>query len=407
MSWTNKINTPCRITTGDGQVYFPLWKPTAKQQEYNLSEFEFPDVAGTKVDKQQPKGQRFNLLIYFQGDDHLDTAEAFRISANDKRPWNVSHPFFGDIICQPVSLSFDQESYNVTTISGVLIETITDDFPQATTSVTDRVMDEAEQIDLAVGNSFKDSVEPTVTDIQTLSNNNLISYTNASKLAPPDVSEAYFNLFKRADSAFNNAISDPSAAINAANAVISAPGMFQISVFNRLDILRSNLEGLIRELSVNDSTNGKRIFEANGGIMVKTMTVAAVNPLGDDYQNAIDILRAIDSLISGYNLFIDTLNDVQSENGGDEDAYIPDPNSIIRLNAVVKFAISHLYTLSFGASQQRRFYLEDDSNLILLTHRLYGLDADDVNLGRFIAQNSIGLSEHLEIRKGREIVYYV
>lgn len=407
MSWTEKITTPCIITTGDGQVYFPLWKPTSKQQDYNLSEFEFPEVAGTKVDKQQPKGQRFNLLIYFQGDDHLDQAEAFRISANDKRPWDVSHPFFGDFVAQAVSLDFNQESLNVTEISGVLIETITDDFPQGVVDVTDQVATLSNETDTGIVTAFENNVEPEVEDIQTLQKNNLQTYTEASKFAPPDVAEEYFNLYKRANAAFSLAASDAGGAIAAANAVISAPGMFQISAFNRLDILKTNLDSLITQLGLTDSENGKRIFEANGAATVKTMAVASVNPLGEDYLNAVDILRAIDILMAAYNLFIDTLNEVQATNGGDEDAYIPDPDTIRNLSGIVKFSISQLYTLSFGALQERRFVLEDDSNPILLAHRLYGLDVDDVNITRFIAQNSIGMNELLGIRKGRDIVYYV
>lgn len=407
MSWKEKINTPCRIQTGDGKVYFPLWRPTGKEQGYNLSEFEFPNVPGTKVDREQPKGQRFNLLVYFQGDDHLDKAEEFRISANDKRPWNISHPFFGDIIAQPASLSFNQESYNVTVISGVLIETITDDFPQETVSVTEKVMADSENVDNLVVQSFVNNAEPTPADIQTLQNNNNQAYNNASKLVPSDLAEEYFNLFKRASSDFNNAIQEPDAAIRSANAVISAPGMFRISVFSRLDILRSNLDALIRELPINNTVNGKRVFEANGSAMVKAMAMASVNPIDNDYTNAVDILRSIDFLVNGYNLFIDTLNLIQSLNGGDEDSYLPDAETITSLSSLLKFTISKLHTLAFGASQQRRFYLEDDSNLILLTHRLYGLDLDDVNLNKFMNQNGIGLNEILQIRKGREIVYYI
>jgi hypothetical protein len=69
--------------------------------------------------------------------------------------------------------------------------------------------------------------------------------------------------------------------------------------------------------------------------------------------------------------------------------------------------ISNLYSIAFAAKQEREYVLDKDSNPILLTHKFYGLDKNDVNLEKFISTNDIGLTEILNIRKGRKIVYYV
>jgi hypothetical protein len=69
--------------------------------------------------------------------------------------------------------------------------------------------------------------------------------------------------------------------------------------------------------------------------------------------------------------------------------------------------LSQLFVIAVGAQQQRRYVLSVDSNPIILSHRFYGPSEDDSNLDRFISQNNIGINEILQLKKGREVIYYV
>ena len=131
MSWLEKVETEMIITTGDGQPYAPDYMNAVKSVEYNVAEFNFPGIAGTFVDRRLPKGRKFNLELYFQGDDHLDVAEAFEASANDSRAWEIEHPFYGLVIVQPTSLQFDNSKQNLSKITGTVIETILEDAPRS------------------------------------------------------------------------------------------------------------------------------------------------------------------------------------------------------------------------------------------------------------------------------------
>ena len=78
-----------------------------------------------------------------------------------------------------------------------------------------------------------------------------------------------------------------------------------------------------------------------------------------------------------------------------------------QLTGVVNYAISQLFIIALGAQQERIILLGEDSNVINLTHRFYGLDSEDLNIDKFMRNNDIGISEMLQIEKGRKIKYYV
>lgn len=46
MSWIDKIKTELIITCGDGKQYKPQWINAVKTKDYNVAEFEFPEVSG-------------------------------------------------------------------------------------------------------------------------------------------------------------------------------------------------------------------------------------------------------------------------------------------------------------------------------------------------------------------------
>lgn len=68
--------------------------------------------------------------------------------------------------------------------------------------------------------------------------------------------------------------------------------------------------------------------------------------------------------------------------------------------------ISHL-SIANGSKQERIIYLAEDTNIIVLTHKLYGLLPDDSTIDEFLRNNpDISDSELLGLEKGRRIVYY-
>lgn len=408
MSWIEKIQTDFVIKTGDGKTYKPFWLKSSYGYDFNVTQFDFPDKSGTLVKRGLPKGRSFPISIYFQGEDHLDISEDFRISANDAREWTITHPFYGQIIVQPISLDFNNDDSNVSLITGNVIETITEDNPKLTTSAVDKIIADKAITDEYFSQSYGNDVTPTVSDVNELSSNNQTVYSNGAKTVKSKIdSETYFNLFNEANSSIINATADPLVAIRKTQAVISYPFLFSNSVKERLGLL-INQFNLLRATRINITTrNQKKLYENNVGSVISTMAATASTPLEGDYGNRSDVLKSITPLVDSYNQYVVDLDELQSENGGSVGSYIPDATSLNALNALINFTVSNLFNIALDAKQERSIILEEDSNIMIVTHRLYGLDEDDVNINKLISQNNLGLNSMLQLRKGERIIYYV
>ncbi len=409
MSWLEKVKSDFVITTGDGKSFRPLWINATKAVEYNIAEFEFPNLEGTLVRRGTPKGRRYNLELFFQGEDHLDQSLAFETSAKDSRAWVISHPFYGNITVQPMGLIFDNTKYNDTKITGTVIETITDDSPRVGVVPVDKITEDKNNCDLSFANSYANNVVPDAKDINAMNSNVAGFYSKASKIAKSPDSEAYFNSFNNAKSDILQATDEPLKAIQSIQSMINAPALFATDIKTRLNLLINQFNGLRTTLNTIFSPNAKRLYENNAAGLISAMALCTANPqnAGADYGNRLGVIAIIESVLTQYNLFIADLDILQTPNGGELDSYIPDAGSFILLNNLINYTISNLFDIALNAKQERIVYLEKDNNIINLTHRFYGLDVSDQNIETFMMNNNIGLNEILQIKKNRKIIYYV
>lgn len=409
MSWIEKIQSNLIIKTGDGKSYSPLWMNATKAVEYNIAEFEFPNLAGTLVKRGTPKGRRYNLEFYFQGENHLDQAFAFEASANDNRPWTISHPMYNQIIVQPLGLIFDNTQLNTSKITGQVIETITEDSPRITTSPVDKIAEDKTNCDALFADSYANTVTPTATDINSMNSNTAGYYAKGAKVAKVPDSEDYYNLFNDAKADILNATDEPLKAIQSIQRMINAPGQFATDVNTRLTLLIDQFNGLRSTISNIFSPNAKRLYENNAAALITSMAVATSTPLdsNNDYGNKTKVLNVIEKVLIQFNTFIADLDEMQTDNGGEPDSYIPDASSMIAMNNLMNYAISNLFNIALNSKQERTVYLEADSNVILLAHRFYGLNVEDSTIAEFMTNNNMGLSEMLQVKKGRKLIYYV
>lgn len=409
MSWLEKIKSNFIIKTGDGKTFKPLWINATKAVEYNIAEFEFPNLPGTLVKRGTPKGGRYNLEFYFEGEDHLDQSLAFEISARDSRAWVISHPMYDNITVQPMGLIFDNTKYNTTKITGPVIETITDDSPKINVVPVDKITEDKTNCDSLFAENYTNNVVPDATDINTMNSNVAVIYAKGAKVSPIPNSEDYFNLFSDAKSDILNATDDPLKAIQSIQAMIAAPALFLTDVKTRLALLIDQFNALRTTVINIFSPNAKRLYENNMAALISSMALATANPQegGNDYATKNTVIDAIEKVLNSYNLYVSDLDSLQTANGGEMDSYIPDADSLIALNNLVNYTLSNLFTIALGAKQERIIYAEKDTNAIILTHRFYGLDVEDKNIETFMLNNNMGLSEMLQIKKGRRIVYYV
>lgn len=409
MSWIERIKNNISITTGDGKVFTPEYSYGERSIDYNVAEFEFPNIGGTLVKRSKHKGTRFTLDLTFQGDDCIDVARDFELSARDERPWKISHPLYDNIIVQPTSMKIDNRNLNTSKIQVDVVETIVEDAPKVLQDPKDKTTQDILIQQQTAAESFVNDVSPTPSDLNMISDTTDESY-NQCVDAIRDEKEynRFVNMYNAAQAAILDGVDSTLDMVTAVQDLLTFPSTFQTALLIRLSLLKSQLETLSATIENLITPNEKKIYETNAGSLIMAMVNASINPYdGSDYENKKDVLNVIDVLLTNYNLYLNDLDELQTENGGDIDSFMPDFEAMNQLSTVFSYAISQLFTISLGAQQERVVYLENDSNIISLTHRFYGLDADDVMLDKFMKNNNIGINELLQIKKGREITYYV
>lgn len=416
MSWLDQIKTRLIITTPDSREYKPDWINAKKKVDFNIAKFEFPNVRGSLVYRGEPKGTEYVVELYFQGEDHLQLAKNFQTSANDRRAWKIQHPFYGQLKVQPISLDFDNTDLNISKITGVIIETISQDYPAGKVSSTDYITEKgiaASQMfsTSAANNTIITKVPPANISAKGIAKlkGQLTAFKNTvAKIVKHTTSDfqKYFNAFNKAYSSLNNLISQASSVLNFTQVVIMQPALFSQSIKsrftmleNQFNVLRSNIVGL--------SNLDKLMYSTNQGSNISAFCLAAANPMPEDYAYATDTYNTIEQLLGFYNQYLADLDFLQTDNGGSTDSFIPDADSLMLLAELMNFTLSNLFNIAVNGQQQRSIIAEADTNWIILAHRLYGIDQNDENLIKLMTQNNAGLNSILQVKKNTKIIYYI
>lgn len=406
MSWLDKLTNDLIITTGDGKVYKPLWIRPNKSTDFNYAEFKFPNLEGSLVVRGTPIGRRFPLEIYFVGENHLDDARSFELSSNDKNYWEIQHPYYGLIFVQPTSISFDNSAENVSKINIQVIETITENYPKIKQDPLQSILIQKVELDSLIENDITATIKPV--DINRMSdiNNKSYNYTVPIIELPEEVTELndYFN---KASAAIATATASPVLAMRSALAVLNYPSNLQSSVNSRINVLQQSFDNLRRGLSTTLGVAGKQIYQSHGAGILSAMAVAAISPLSKDYTNNNIVLNVYDKIISNYNNFMADLDSIQTLNGGNVNSFIPSPDTLISLSNLINYTLSNLQSIALNSRVERSIITESDTNVILLTHRFYGLDPSDENINELIANNGWGLNSLIQIRKNTKVIYYI
>jgi hypothetical protein len=406
MSWRDNLNNvQFSIITGDGKEYFPLLKITERSKEFNTKSFDFIDVAKSFVDRKQPKSTKYPLTFYFQGDDNIDQSNAFDVSSNDKRYWTVSHPFYGVIKGQPLSITFNDSNYNVTEVSVDFWESIIFDFPKSNFSIKDNTLVKKDAILESSAKSYASRDVFTAEDIQKNKESINITASKFNDIQDDDTFTEFSNIVSKAEKASDNLLKDTLNAINKANEVLNYPSTIDASVKNRLAGYKNTFLELKNGI---ESIADKLFFESQGASCLASYCNASVNfQFGEDYTTAIEIEGVVSDLIFLYNDYLLLLDSSSTSNYNTTEFFQPSALVQSQMNDLINLTIGNLFTLAFDSQQERVFYTDKETNLILLTHKYLGLDASDNNINQFREINNIKLNELLRIKKGRKIKYYI
>lgn len=404
------------IRTGDGKEYSPRWFRTQYSVEYNQTLFEFINKTGTLVRRQQPKGPVYELEIVFDGANCLDTSEAFKVSSNSKEGWTLLHPMYGSLFVYPVSLRFDTTMLNVVRITGQLIESNEKEVTGTGAYLPDVLQDYVAKTDQRMVDAYAEEVpNMPVSDLQRLQQHINDTYATVSARIAGVQADAneYLDRYNAANAVLNTALFSTGQIIGQALTLIRTPAAFQSLLQIRLEMLELQMRIYRNDIaSINllyntPTASLKRLFENNAGQVVTAVCIATITNITTEYVYRPNILAVISTVLRTYNTYIDDLCDLQTENNGEPDSYVPDPDTIRGVYNSVMTSVNILYGLAEDALQQRIYTVPYDTTLINLADLLYGNTADDAAIQRILDTNPLTYNQLLIVPKGLEILYYV
>lgn len=400
MDWIERVeNIEFKIVTGDGEVFLPLYKGGEKETEFNVSDFNFINVAGTLRDRKKSKSPFFNLVFYFEGLDNIEQSNRLDASSMDSRPWTVTHPFYGVISGHPISIKRNDSSLNITEVTVPFWESIDADYPLTNDSVEDSTKDKHSAVYQVCALSFVKPVFSSV-DISKLKSN-VYDISGETKAIQNSTTYAEFqNGLNKALKGIDSLLSNPLSTIQKIQNFLDLPSVYEQAVAGRI----AGYENIYYRLKSSIKTLAdKKYFEAAGGSIIASMSLVAVTPIEGDYVLISDIVKITLKIATIHDDYLKTMDELKVSNYDVTNRYNQDASVLNEVNSLVSFTIANLYRMTFEAKTERIVYTDKETNVILLVHRYLGMDESDENIDNFIKTNKIKLNELFAIKKGREI----
>ena len=412
-TWQDRIATDFVIITGDGNTYTPdyLHMSVSKSKEYNFAKFEFVEVSKSLILRQLPMSTAYELEIIFQGEDHLDVSASFYKSADNRNAWQIRHPFYGNLVVQPVRVTQDDSDLAFSKFYCNCYETIGVKSFLPKFSASDQIAQMAVGANLNLANSYVINIpSPKLSDIQALTKN-INSFFDSIKTTIQNTFDysTYFNLFNQCTSLVNNTTYDSLTLIRTTQEMVMAPVYFTENTVDRVNKLVGQLAEIGLALLPATPPAEKKLFENNGGTLVNAICLAAITNIGgNDYATRSQVTAMVSTILTAYNGYVANLNSLQTPTGGSQDSYIPDSVSLISVNLVLNYTLGNLFAIANNAMQERTYELPTDSNVIQVAYKLYGtIPADDSTITYLIQSNKIVGNEIFQLKQGRKIIYYV
>lgn len=418
MSWIDRINNVVlKVTTGDGSIFTPLYKSAQRSRNMNASVFNFSNIEGSLVRRGRAESMKYPFEFHFTGKDNLDEAERFNIASLDRKPWQITHPEYGDLLVQPITLNFNNNNQNDTVVTGELFETIADTFPESSIDVKAEVQEAAENaIDNLVENFNLESPSTKLAVTASSAINDAYNRFKLSAVTDIDLQQVQ-NKYNDAISALTNVTQDPLTFIRRAAELYRTPTKFYQRVQDRITVLKEAYNDLKLSIGSGSDNQSKLFFEVTAGVLnsaisetsvVETQDVADEQQIEDnsivDYKTRSEVIAVVDDIKSQLDDYLNTLGDYQ--NNIDATSYTPQQSSTNSVKDAVNKASGQLLQLAVQSRQERKYTLPKDIGIIMLVHRLLGTTEDN-QIQLFAENNNILMNEWLQIPKGREVIYYL
>lgn len=434
MSWKDNLeNIKFQITTGDGNTWLPKWFPRGKVVELNNTIYDYPNLSGSLVDRRAAKGDKYSLDVAFEGEQAIADSEAFLRSAKDPRAWTILHPYHGTINAQPIRLNVDNSAYNISRITIEVVDSLLSELQFTQQELRGELLELKSELDTQLATAYTAALFTPISSDAAIMQDNINTWDGIQSRAinlQRELGE-FKELVTTATNAASNLISDATTAVRQFNTLLEFPFRVRSTVQDRFNTFleqyntaRSSIDELTGNNSQPTSARNKYFFANQGvSLIASACLVSVLEPdaeetdedseetieysIKNDYKTRAQIVEQIDNINAFYHQFLTDSDTLETERADKTSSYHLDSNTSFTLQQIVTETVRNLEGQIFGALQERSYIVPADSNIIVLAHRLLGLDSEDQNINSLIETNGISISELQAIRRGRELVYYV
>jgi len=102
--WAGRMGDNIELLSPNGSAFEAKWRGDSREMDKKLGIFVYPRVRGNVVQDLEVNSARYSIALYFDGKDCDTEAQRFFQAAKEKGVWTITHPVYGFIDLQLISI---------------------------------------------------------------------------------------------------------------------------------------------------------------------------------------------------------------------------------------------------------------------------------------------------------------
>lgn len=432
MGWADRL-LDAGLTPPSGNFIPFDFEDVRKTIEKKGTAFGFADADGTFIQERGHTGNRYPMRAIFWGENYDLAADAFDKILLEPGIFKLDHPKYGTVDVVPFGPITRRDDLKTAANQAIIELTFWETtgllFPNGQTDPAAAVLSAVDEYNDAIAAEFAStlSLESTFEEVTLQSQYTALLDAAEGGLQPladtqSDVQKQFNAIVDSINRSIDVLISDPLTLAFQTAIMAQSPARALTSIQARLsaysDLAASIITGEGAVAPGEGGGAGTQTAQANAfhtkDLFASTYVSASVlSTVNNQFTTKTDALAAAQAVLEQMDDVTNWRDDnytvlaasAASSPSGTTVADVDTGGSYQQLQEAVALCVGFLVEISFSLKQERRIILDRDRTFVDLSAELYG-QTDEI-YDFFIASNDLSGDEYFDLKKGREVVYYV
>ena len=403
MSWQDRI-TAGAYTPHNGTRLPFQFEDVSLSFTLRGSTYDFPDADGTLAQRTGNSSRRFPMRLFFSGSDHDLEATTFEEALRSQTRGKLEHPVYGTLDVTPLGEVRRRDELktaaNQTVIEVTFWNTIGAVYPSSQADSASQVSAAVGSTNLAASSQYSEAIQLSPAEEAPFRERHAALLAVVRAALDP-VAEATPVVSRQFNAIYDSLIQGLPVLVQDVATLTLQTALF-IQSAGRSGSSRdafAAFTGLVTSGTGTTSSSATELYQADMfmGAFISGLAVTAINA---EFETRPQAVNAADSLTSNFDTYVAWRDEEYSRLGAYDSG-----EAYQQLQELVALSVGYLVDSSFSLLEERRIVLTRARSPIDLCAELY--KAVDERLDFFIESNNLAWDEHLELKAGREVVYYV